>query len=157
MDAIEILPTVGTDIHELNTLIEQHYAFPPVYFRPVLFSRPSDIEQSEQNIVFIAKKCGEIVGFITLHCSEPFIKTDNPAEFEIVIHPDYRKRGLGKKLLYRVIEYARKETKLNQLNAKIPGNNDASTRLCEKCGFQLLHKEPKGSVMTLEIARKLTA
>ena len=60
-------------------------------------------------------------------------------------------------MLDRVIEYARKETKLNQLNARIPANNDASTRLCEKCGFQLLHKKPKGSVMTLEIARKLTA
>lgn len=126
---------------------------PPIYFKPALFSSPAEIEQRDQSITFIAKHCGEIVGFITLHSREPFIHTDNAAEFEIVVNPGYRNRGLGKKLLYIVIQYANNKTKLNQLNAKIPAENDASKRLCEKCGFQLLHKESKGSVMTLEIAR----
>ena len=154
MDEFEILPASGADFHEINVVIEEHYAAPPIYFRPVLFSATSDVEQSERNIIFIAKDSCRIVGFIALHCHESFIKTDNAAEFEIVIHPDYRKQGLGKKLLDRAIEYASNKTKLNQLNAKIPANNDASKRLCEKCGFQLSYNEQKGSLMILEITHQ---
>jgi len=154
MDEFEILPASGADFHEINALIEEHDAVPPVYFRPAFFSESSDVEQNERNIIFIAKDSCRIVGFITLHCDESFIKTDNTAQFEIVIHPGYRKRGLGKNLLDRAIEYASNKTILNQLVARIAANNDASKRLCEKCGFQLSHKDPRGSLLILEITHQ---
>ena len=152
MNEIEILITEESDIHEINQVLEKHYSFPPVYFKPAFLSEPADIVQREKNIIFIAKKRNEIIGFLTLYSREPFIHNDNDAEFEIVVNPDFRNHGIGKKLLKSAIQYAENETGLKQLKAKIPTGNDASKKLCEHCGFRLLYKESKGFVMILEIA-----
>ncbi len=75
------------------------------------------------------------------------------SKLSLIINPDFRDHGIGKKLLKSTIQYAENETRLKQLKAKIPTGNDASKKLCEHCGFRLLYKESKGFVMSLEIAR----
>ena len=90
---------------------------------------------------------------MALHSRQPFTYEDNDAELEIVVKPDFRGRGIGKRLLGIAIQYAENRTRLSRLVAKIPTGNYASKSLCEDFGFLLQHKEPKGFVMTLKIAR----
>lgn len=80
MNEIEILIAEENDIYGINQVIEKHYSFPPAYFKPAFFSEPTDIVQRKNNIIFIAKKRNEIIGFLTLHSREPFTHGDNDAE-----------------------------------------------------------------------------
>jgi phosphinothricin acetyltransferase len=59
------------------------------------------------------------------------------AEVSIYIHEDYRNRGIGKKLLKKVVEESGKFC-LWTLQAKIIEDNISSIELHEKCGFRLV-------------------
>ncbi|GCD80764.1 GNAT family N-acetyltransferase [Schleiferia thermophila] len=57
------------------------------------------------------------------------------AAIGIVIDPDFRNRGYGKKAIELIIKQGEIFLGLHQVYAEIPAFNEASIRLFEKCGF----------------------
>ena len=59
----------------------------------------------------------------------------------VVVHPDYRGRGLSRILMEYVITYARNEQGMAAIDLHVWENNIPAIRLYESLGFQLQHKE----------------
>jgi GNAT superfamily N-acetyltransferase len=59
----------------------------------------------------------------------------------VVVRPEFRKRGLARKLMLHIIEYAQKELQLSALDLHVWEKNLPAIRLYENLGFQLQHRE----------------
>lgn len=153
---------VRNDLEGINSLISANKAEKNAIYRyPDTFDDYQKILPSEKQIVFVTVLNEIIIGFFSLHGKNIF-ENEGSAEFEVVIHPDYRdrKKHYGEKLLKYAIEYASHSTKITELVAKILKDNGASLSLCKKCGFefeqsQLLEDmtDIKGYTLRLEINR----
>ena len=152
MNHIEIIVAEQPDTHGINSVINKHYAAPPLYYTPSELEE-YDIVQSDSNIVFIAKQHTQIIGFIRLHGRHSFSIADSVATFEIVIDPAHRKSGIASNLLRTGIRYITDQTNVKILEAMIPTGNAGSKILCDRFGFILQSEELKGFVMTLELNR----
>ena len=96
---------------------------------------------------------GQIVGYLSLHCSKSF-QDDNDAEFEFGVHPDYEGKGRGTALVEKAIVFAENETKLCQLIAKVAKNSLKSERmLTSKLGFSESKRDNLGCILVKNINR----
>lgn len=59
----------------------------------------------------------------------------------VVVHPDFRSRGLARQLLQHVIAYARNELHLAALDLHVWEGNQPAVRLYRSLGFSLQHRE----------------
>lgn len=59
----------------------------------------------------------------------------------VVVRPEFRKRGLARKLMIHIIEYAQKELQLSALDLHVWEKNLPAIRLYENLGFELQHRE----------------
>ena len=58
------------------------------------------------------------------------------AKLALVVADSWRRRGLGRLLLSKLVEIAR-EAHIGQVRATLREENQAMRRLCERAGFQL--------------------
>lgn len=63
-----------------------------------------------------------------------FVDNETP-ELGIAIHPEYRKRGIGKMLLERICLQAKLDG-YNALSLSVDSNNQSAVRLYQKAGFE---------------------
>lgn len=59
------------------------------------------------NVLVVALDAGEVIGFVY---GTTMLRVDKPTSFyvdEIAVHDDYRRKGIGKRLLQRISEEAR--------------------------------------------------
>jgi len=72
-----------------------------------------------------------------------FLKTEENAhlvQFDIDVHPDYRRRGLGRELLRRVVEVARsagRRLMMTDTNERVPAGEAFMTRLGAERGLEM--------------------
>ena len=59
----------------------------------------------------------------------------------VIVHPEFRQRGLARDLMLHIIEYAQKELQLSALDLHVWEMNLPAIRLYEKLGFELKHRE----------------
>lgn len=59
----------------------------------------------------------------------------------VVVRPDYRQYGLARRLIQHIIDYARSELRLTELDLHVWEENLPAIRLYETLGFQLQHRE----------------
>ncbi len=59
----------------------------------------------------------------------------------VVVHPEFRQRGLARELMQHIIEYAQKYLLLSALDLHVWEMNLPAIRLYENLGFQLQHRE----------------
>ncbi|HLI68165.1 MAG TPA: N-acetyltransferase [Ktedonobacteraceae bacterium] len=59
----------------------------------------------------------------------------------VVVHPDFRGRGLARQLIHHLIAYARNELHLAALDLHVWEGNQPAVRLYESLGFELQHRE----------------
>jgi len=59
----------------------------------------------------------------------------------IVVHPDFRGRGLAKRLLMHVMAFARTEQNLQAVDLHVWEQNVAASKLYKSLGFELQHRE----------------
>ncbi len=59
----------------------------------------------------------------------------------VVVHPEFRQRGLARELMQHIIEYAQKDLQLSALDLHVWEMNLPAIRLYENLGFQLQHRE----------------
>ncbi len=78
---------------------------------------------------YIAKICGKIVGYIGLSkiVGEGYVTN-------IAVLPEYRRQGIGKRILLDVIESCKNELEFISLEVRV--SNDAAIALYEHFGFE---------------------
>jgi len=59
----------------------------------------------------------------------------------VIVHPEFRQRGLARDLMLHIIEYAQKELQLSALDLHVWEKNLPAIRLYENLGFELQHRE----------------
>ena len=99
------------------------------------FWSPSVLEselKSENSKYIVAKESNEIVGFAGIWISPVDVQITN-----IVTKQSERKRGIGTKLLDKLIEMAR-ETGRDNISLEVNENNMAAGILYENAGFEVV-------------------
>lgn len=79
---------------------------------------------------FVAECDGVFAGY-----SEMYIVLDEGNVCNIAVQPDYRKLGIGQKLVEALIN-AGKELNLSVMMLEVRKGNEKAIRLYEKCGFE---------------------
>jgi ribosomal protein S18 acetylase RimI-like enzyme len=59
----------------------------------------------------------------------------------VVVHPNFRSRGLAQRLMQHIIQFARDEHHLKAVDLHVWEENHAAIRLYEALGFDLQHRE----------------
>ena len=59
----------------------------------------------------------------------------------VIVHPEFRQRGLARSLMLHIIEYAQIELRLSALDLHVWEKNLPAIRLYENLGFELQHRE----------------
>jgi RimJ/RimL family protein N-acetyltransferase len=126
-----------SDLAGINSVISANQAKQDdIYKFPYRFADDRDVLPTKSQIIFVTKQDDNVIAFLCLHNSDLFIN-GSTAEFEMVVHPDFRDRDkhYGENLLKHVINYAEKESKVAILTAKVLKRNIPSITLLQKSGF----------------------
>jgi RimJ/RimL family protein N-acetyltransferase len=145
------------DIRGINGVIEANQKEPnSVYKYPCTFDKNENLK-NRSRVIFVTEVDSIIIAFLSLHGRNLFDECCE-ADFEMVVHPAHRDREkhYGENLLKYVISYAREETNIGWMLAKILKENNPSINLCEKCGFSRIkssNEKSKGIDLRLTINR----
>ncbi len=120
----------------------------PDVMRWMVQSKESEIDPFVQNWIGFARfKCaltclyeGVPVAFGALFLY-PYQKVCHMAMVQIVVDPDYQKRGVGKSLLKNLIHLAKTRFKFQSLHLDVP-ENSPGIKLLEQQGFKIVLKHP---------------
>jgi len=100
-----------------------------------------DIQKGKENggEIFVAETEGKIVGFISLNIvnkNDELItkRVDTVYISDMVVLPEYRNRGIGKKLLDKAEEFT-KERKIKYIKLIVFADNEVVKKLYEEKGF----------------------
>lgn len=93
-----------------------------------------DTKQHAGYPVLVARVGDDVAGFAALGAFRPKIGYQYTAENSIYIHQDFRGLGLGKRLLYELIQAAR-AMQLHAIVAGIDAENEPSIQLHKAFGF----------------------
>jgi ribosomal protein S18 acetylase RimI-like enzyme len=92
--------------------------------------------------ILVAKDKGKIVGFIATDKNWMWTGEKFGEIHELVVHPDYRGRGLGKLLLERAIKRLKSEN-LRKIGLWVGEKNEKARKIYEKLGFTETEKRGK--------------
>jgi ribosomal protein S18 acetylase RimI-like enzyme len=100
-----------------------------------------DPSTHERTLIFLLEIQGKIVGKAELMIpAEEMINRVGYIK-RVVVHPDFRSRGLAKSLLTHILAFARTEQKLQAVDLHVWEQNVSAIKLYELLGFELKHKE----------------
>jgi acetyltransferase len=94
------------------------------YNREINFIAEIDADQQDERQILGAARLSKMHGL-------------NEARFSILISDLAHGMGLGKEIMYRLVDIARKE-KLARIEALITPDNEAMKHICEELGFSLV-------------------
>ena len=92
---------------------------------------------NDNSLYFVAKKHNEILGFVGILINVDFTEITN-----IVVKKDFRKSGIGKMLLEKIIEETKKKNK-DIIYLEVNENNKSAINLYEKYKFQEVGRRKK--------------
>lgn len=126
MEEEKIRPMTNRDISEVISIENVSYSAPWTrreFYGELNFNRLAKY--------FVIEKEGKIVGYIGSWFFKDFVHITN-----IAVHPDYRKHGIGTKLMKHIIELAsRKGAKKIVLEVRV--SNKIAQNLYKKLGFKV--------------------
>ncbi len=142
------------DIDELELLyndLNDHLAKGinyPGWLKGIYPIRQNAVNGIENGILYVAKHNGKIVGSVILsHKPEPaYLKAkweidsdykDVLVVYTFVVHPNYLKCGIGKKLIEFTIELGI-QTNIKSIRLDVYDGNTPAIRLYETCGFKYI-------------------
>lgn len=98
------------------------------------------LENSKDNIMFLAKEDGKIVGDASL--TRLPRRMYHRGELGMAVLKEYWRRGIGEKLLCNIITFA-KENSFEILDLQVRSDNLPAIQLYKKHGFKVLCTHPK--------------
>lgn len=106
-----------------------------------------DPSTHEQTLIFLA----EIEGIVRAKAELMLPPADNVDEpharptvgyvKRVIVHPDFRGKGLAKLIIQHIINFARSEQLAHAIDLHVWEGNHSAIRLYEKLGFKLQHRE----------------
>jgi len=91
--------------------------------------------KDDNNFLLLARLDGEMVGYAQGHrFSMPY--EDHVGDIEVIVHPEYQRRGIGYELLKAGVNLMR-DKGFKRLEWNVLADNEANRKLLEKGGFQL--------------------
>lgn len=115
LDTIFLRPN-GMSLEEVTTWIE-------------------DSVNSKNKVFLIAKTQNEVVGNLKFACY-PRLENQHRGEFGMSIHPDHRRKGLGRRLIEELETWAQGNGIL-KIELKVWSNNAIALNLYNKLGYQV--------------------
>jgi L-amino acid N-acyltransferase len=94
------------------------------------------MDRDENFPVIVAEQDNAIAGYAALNRWSDKKAYDIMAEISLYIAPEFRGRGIGKRLIEIIVETAIADTKLNSLIARITEGNEHSIYLHQINGFE---------------------
>jgi ribosomal protein S18 acetylase RimI-like enzyme len=100
-----------------------------------------DPSTHEHTVIFLAEVDGTVAGKAEL------MLPPGEAAFvvgyikRVVVHPLFRKQGIAKQLMLRIIDFARNEYELDAIDLHVWEDNHSAIHLYENLGFELKHRE----------------
>jgi RimJ/RimL family protein N-acetyltransferase len=94
-----------------------------------------------ENINFNVYEKNALIGNVLLYNFRP---SNGNAYLSIYILKEHRKKGYGKKILNKIIEFSKNNLRMHRLTAEIYDYNKASTKLFKNAGFVLEGKIKDG-------------
>lgn len=85
--------------------------------------------ESKLDIWYVLEESGRIAGYANLR-----IIADEGEIERIAIHPDFRSRGYGKKLMGEMVAFARRAG-IKEMTLEVRASNSHALKLYESCGF----------------------
>ncbi|WP_369610712.1 N-acetyltransferase family protein [Sulfurisphaera javensis] len=89
------------------------------------------IADTREHYTVIAEINGKIIGEASIYFD---------GEFAVVVHPDYRKLGIGTELVKRLIEFAKK-TGIKKVKFYTLPENYPMIKIGKKLGFKIIERE----------------
>ena len=128
----------------LNALKTNPEAFGSTFEREVEFSLDqvaSRVAPTKDRYVLGAFHTGELVGTVTF-MRESGIKMYHKGNiFGMYVKPEYRRMAIGKALLVALIEQAKQDEGLEQINLAVVTDNLSAKKLYESLGFEVYGTE----------------
>jgi ribosomal protein S18 acetylase RimI-like enzyme len=100
-----------------------------------------DPSTHERTLIFLAEVNGILVAKAELMLPAKEIYNAIGYVKRVIVHPDFRNRGLAKQLMQRIIIFANSEQHLEAIDLHVWEGNHPAIRLYEDLGFQLQHQE----------------
>jgi RimJ/RimL family protein N-acetyltransferase len=96
------------------------------------------LPKREDQIFLIARLDDDVVGFLGIQCRKE--GTDCVGNLGLAVHPNHWGKGIGRELLQKGVEQARKH-QLLRLEAETFATNKPMLRIAEKAGFRVKGKK----------------
>lgn len=90
--------------------------------------------REENNCLFVAMVNDKLIGMIDIH-GQYKIKTKHSCEFGLSVSKDYRNKGVGRRLLETVINWAKRHDTIEKVCLGVMSNNLPAIAIYEKLGF----------------------
>ncbi len=87
--------------------------------------------QDPRRRLLVAELDGEPVGQVRFEC-----RTPERAEISISLDPEYRRRGFGKRLIDKALDWAKENLEVSEVQATVRASNTPSLRAFRSCGFE---------------------
>ncbi len=100
-----------------------------------------DPSTHEHTFIFLAEIDGEPAGKAELMLPPPEDMQAVGYIKRVVVHPNFRGRGLAQRLMQHIIQFARSGYHLKAVDLHVWEENHAAIRLYEALGFDLQHRE----------------
>lgn len=101
--------------------------------------RTIEFQKSHDTYLVYEKSSGTPIGFAGVEKLAPYVYQ----EAGICLGPDYVRRGFGKQIVERLIEYCKTEFGAKEFIYSTRAENTASNKLAKSLGFTLISSEPK--------------
>ena len=90
------------------------------------------------SILWFAEVNGKVVGMVGVYWGHGATRRHVANMFGMYVVPDYRKQGIGARLLSEVINVQRADTNISKIKTEVVGGNTAATKLYEQHGFEII-------------------
>lgn len=92
--------------------------------------------------LFVVEDEDKIIASLSLHGGRQ-IDDQNVAVLSIYIENNYRRKGLGRRLMEHAIAWSRQNNLVDQINLEVSSDNTPAISLYEKLGFKLKSRRRK--------------
>ena len=97
---------------------------------PWSYTAICDFTEYDTNKILVAKLDNTVVGYITYSAIIDEVQIAN-----VATHPDFRKQGIGRKMLTALQDMAKKEN-MAVITLEVRQSNTPAIMLYEKCGYE---------------------
>jgi len=86
------------------------------------------------SVLIVAEDENEIIGFLDFHGGQKF-KLSHTGSFGMSVRKDYRGKGIGRLLIYKLFEWAIEQGKIEKISLDVLSNNATAIHLYHSVGF----------------------